>query len=132
MIRCYAPADLFAGKVHALLYRAWRTRVKGRDWFDFAWFVQQDIPLNLAHLQNRVEQTHPQDAETFTDAIIRTRLLNRINEIDFQQAKGDVAPFVPDPHMLDIWSREYFTQVIALMRTTSEESAYTATTRNLP
>ena len=118
MIRCYMPADLFAGKVHALLYRAWKKRVKGRDWFDFAWFVQKGFPLNLTHLQKRIEQSHPEDAGDLTDDGIRQRLMARIDQVDFNQAKQDVIPFIPDPHIFDIWSREYFRQIVMLMRTT--------------
>ena len=39
MTRCFTLPDLFAGKMHALVYRAWKNRVKGRDWYDFEWYV---------------------------------------------------------------------------------------------
>jgi predicted nucleotidyltransferase component of viral defense system len=56
-VRTYVPSDLFAGKMHALLFRKWGTRVKGRDWFDFIWFVSRGIPLNLIHLRERCRQS---------------------------------------------------------------------------
>jgi predicted nucleotidyltransferase component of viral defense system len=31
MCRCYTLSDLYAGKMHALLFRNWKGRVKGRD-----------------------------------------------------------------------------------------------------
>lgn len=37
MTRCFVLPDLFAGKMHALVYRVWKNRVKGRDWYDFEW-----------------------------------------------------------------------------------------------
>ena len=43
-------SDLFAGKMHAILYRAWKGRVKGRDWFDLIWYIQKNIPLSLRYL----------------------------------------------------------------------------------
>src|SRR5689334_8609457 len=46
-IKTLSPSDLFAGKMHALLCRSWKGRLKGRDWYDFVWFVRQNIPLNL-------------------------------------------------------------------------------------
>lgn len=51
MTRCFTLADLFAGKMHALVYRAWKNRVKGRDWYDFEWYVRNRIPLDFKHLQ---------------------------------------------------------------------------------
>lgn len=47
-VKCFSPADLFAGKMHALLFRQWKQRVKGRDWFDFEWYVRGGVPLHLA------------------------------------------------------------------------------------
>jgi predicted nucleotidyltransferase component of viral defense system len=50
MTRCYALPDLFAGKMHAFLFRAWKNRVKGRDWYDFEWYVRNGTALNFNHL----------------------------------------------------------------------------------
>lgn len=52
MTRCFTLPDLFAGKMHALVYRAWKNRVKGRDWYDFEWYVRHNIPLDLLIWQN--------------------------------------------------------------------------------
>ena len=51
MTRCITLPDLYAGKMNALIYRAWQHRVKGRDWYDFDWFVRWNVPLNFAHYQ---------------------------------------------------------------------------------
>ena len=56
-VKCFSLPDLFAGKVHALLFRKWQNRVKGRDWFDLEWYSQKGIPLHLEHLKTRVVQT---------------------------------------------------------------------------
>jgi len=117
MIRCYTLPGLFAGKIHALLYRTWKKRVKGRDWFDFAWFVQQGVTLDMTHLRERLGQNDAQAAEELCDASIRQRLLERIETTDFVVARRDVAPFITDQRMLDIWSKEYFIQVLGLMST---------------
>ena len=42
MTRCFTLPDLFAGKMHALVYRGWKNRVKGRDWYDFEWYVRHN------------------------------------------------------------------------------------------
>ncbi len=41
MTRCVTLPDLFAGKMHALVFRVWKNRIKGRDWYDFEWYVQR-------------------------------------------------------------------------------------------
>lgn len=53
-VSTYAPSDLFASKLHAALYRNWKNRIKGRDWYDVIWYVQKDIPVNLPHLRERM------------------------------------------------------------------------------
>ena len=57
MTRCFTLPDLFAGKMHALVYRGWKNRVKGRDWYDFEWYVRHNVPLDFAHLVERVHQS---------------------------------------------------------------------------
>ena len=54
-------ADLFAGKMHALVYRTWQRRVKGRDWFDFEWYVRRGVPLDWKHLQVRIKEFSGED-----------------------------------------------------------------------
>ena len=56
MTRCFTLPDLFAGKIHALVYRGWKKRVKGRDWYDFEWYIRHNVPLDFAHLAERVRQ----------------------------------------------------------------------------
>lgn len=56
MTRCFTLPDLFAEKMHALVYRAWKNQVKGRDWYDFEWYVRNRIPLDFRHLQERIKE----------------------------------------------------------------------------
>lgn len=42
---------------------------------------------------------------------IRKMLIMRFNEIDFNDAKKDVIPFVKDTSVLDIWSKEFFISI---------------------
>ncbi|MFY9116291.1 MAG: nucleotidyl transferase AbiEii/AbiGii toxin family protein [Bacteroidales bacterium] len=103
--RCFVLPDLFAGKMHALLFRTWRNRVKGRDWFDFEWYIRHDIPLNFAHFQARIRQFNGMeiDQKTFME-----RLKEKFNHTDIGMVKRDVLPFVQNPALLDIWSNDYF------------------------
>lgn len=107
-VKCYALPDLYAGKVHALLFRRWLKRVKGRDWYDFEWYVRNGTPLNLAHLEQRARQSGDWDGGTLDAEAFHSLLTARIESLDVAEARKDVAPFVRSPEQLDIWSRDYF------------------------
>ncbi|MBE7497613.1 MAG: nucleotidyl transferase AbiEii/AbiGii toxin family protein [Verrucomicrobiaceae bacterium] len=108
-VRLYELPSLFAGKLHATLCRNWKTRIKGRDFFDFIWYLGKHVPCQLAHLQKRMEQTGHWNPNTMLDeAALKERLTQRFNEVDFAQARDDVRPFVRDADALALWSREFF------------------------
>lgn len=113
MTRCFTLPTLFAGKMHALVYRAWKNRVKGRDWYDFEWYVRHNIPLDFTHLSERALQFNQEelDKETFLQ-----KLNERLATADINQVKADVLPFVRNPKELDIWSNEYFLQLSKMIR----------------
>ncbi len=113
MTRCFTLPDLFAGKMHALLYRAWKNRVKGRDWYDFEWYVRNGVPLDFTHFKERVRQFN---GEEVTKADFLNRLKNVLANTDIHQVKNDVLPFVHNPKELDIWSNDYFLQVADLIK----------------
>lgn len=107
MVRCFTLPDLYAGKMHALVYRAWQRRVKGRDWFDFEWYVRNGVPLSFRHLQERIREFNGVivSPEEFMDL-----LRKKIVETDIENVKHDVIPYI-EPNQqrdLDIWSNEYF------------------------
>ena len=87
--KCYALPDLYAGKMHALLFRRWKNRVKGRDWFDFEWYVRQGISLHLAHLEERARQSGDWQGELLTNDALRALLLERIASLDVALARRD-------------------------------------------
>lgn len=115
MVRCYDLPSLFAGKVHALLFRKWARRVKGRDWYDFAWYVAHGHTLALSHFQTRTAKTNPGFVPT-TASELRTMIRRRIKEVDFQVAKEDVQNFLFDSQELNIWSPRYFTALVSRMK----------------
>lgn len=108
MTRCFTLPDLYAGKMHALVYRAWQRRVKGRDWYDFEWYVRWNVPLDFKHLQERIREFSGKEVskEAFMD-----QLREKLASTDINQAKEDVIGFVDNPHELDIWSNDYFLQL---------------------
>ena len=113
MTRCFTLPDLFAGKMHALVYRTWKNRVKGRDWYDFEWYVRHNIPLGFTHLAERALQFNNEVIER--DAFI-TQLKDRLASANMNQVKSDVLPFVKNTKELDIWSNDYFVQLADMMK----------------
>ncbi|OHE18289.1 MAG: hypothetical protein A2X96_12575 [Syntrophobacterales bacterium GWC2_56_13] len=111
-VRLYSLPSLFAGKVHALLCRTWKTRVKGRDFYDYVWFLSQSIPVNIVHLAERMKQTGhlPTDA-VLTEKDLKSRLSKRFTSVDFDQAKKDVLPFIKNPEAVHLWSAEFFSTI---------------------
>lgn len=108
-VKIFTLSCLFAGKLHAVLYRNWRARVKGRDFYDFVWYLGKGIPVHLGHLQKRMAQTRHWDVGAALDLTTLKQLLEkRFNEIDFGQAREDVLPFVRDVDELALWSSEFF------------------------
>ena len=113
MTRCFTLPDLFAGKMHALVYRAWKNRVKGRDWYDFEWYVRSGVALDFAHLAERCKQFNGED---ITPESFKEELIERLATADIKQVKEDVLPFVRNPKELDIWSNDYFVQLAEMVR----------------
>lgn len=113
MTRCFALPDLFAGKMHALVYRTWKNRIKGRDWYDFEWYVRHNIPLGFTHLAERAFQFNNEVIER--DVFI-AQLKERLASANMNQVKSDVLPFVKNPKELDIWSNDYFVQLVDMMK----------------
>ncbi|WP_020559382.1 nucleotidyl transferase AbiEii/AbiGii toxin family protein [Thiofilum flexile] len=107
-VKCFALPDLFAGKLHALLFRQWKNRVKGRDWFDFEWYVRHGIAPNLTHFARRAVESGDIQQEILSKAELQTLLRQRIEEVDFAAARQDVVKFISDASTLDIWSQRYF------------------------
>ncbi len=113
MTRCFTLPDLFAGKMHALVYRAWKNRVKGRDWYDLEWYVRHNIPLDFAHLAERCKQFNNED---ITPELFKEKLKERLLTADIKQVKNDVLPFVRNSKALDIWSNDYFVQLAGMVK----------------
>ena len=113
MSRCFTLPDLFAGKMHALVYRAWKNRVKGRDWYDFEWYVRHNVPLDFGHLTERIFQF---DNEIVTKDVFINQLKEKLSTANINQVKDDVIPFVKNVKELDIWSNDYFVQLADMIR----------------
>lgn len=110
-VRAYDLPGLFAGKVSAALFRKWKNRVKGRDWYDVAWYISHHVRLDLAHLVERAKESEP-SADVSTPEKLLSAFDAKIDAIDFENAKEDVRPFLTDKSELDIWSKDFFRQMV--------------------
>lgn len=105
MTRCFALPDLYAGKMHALLFRSWKNRVKGRDWYDFEWYIRHNVSLNFEHFQIRAKEFNDME---ITKTVFIDMLKDKLANTDISMVKRDVMPFVQNPKELEIWSNDYF------------------------
>ena len=115
-VRCFTRPCLFAGKLHALLYRKWNNRVKGRDWYDLEWYIKKGIPLDLGHFLSRAKDTGHWKAEEITREEIIELLKDKIDSVSFANIKEDVVRFIKDDNVLSIWSASYFKDLVEKMK----------------
>ena len=113
MTRCFTLPDLYAGKMHALVFRQWKNRIKGRDWYDFEWYIRNGVPLDFKHLQIRAKEFNGID---LTIEEFQNLLRERLSSGDIQSVKADVEPFIINKQELDIWSNDYFLQLADRIR----------------
>ena len=111
-IRLYDMPSLFAGKIHAVICRGWQSRIKGRDLYDYIFYLSKAVTVNQRHLRTRlIDSGYISENQECTLEEIKTMLKNRFDSIDFLQARKDVEPFIRDTSVLDIWSSDFFKQI---------------------
>lgn len=111
-VKCFSRSSLFAGKMHALLFRKWKNRVKGRDWYDFEWYIRKGIPLNLQHFLQRAKDTGDWQKDSISEQQVLQLLKDKIDIISIDKVKDDVVRFIKDEKTLDIWNQNYFRDLI--------------------
>lgn len=108
-INLYDEPSLFAGKIHAVICRAWKSRVKGRDLYDYAFYISRGSKVNLPHLMARLFQSDVQNVSSLQE--VKKLLSERFSSIDYKQAKEDVIPFIKDTSALTLWSADFFNEI---------------------
>ena len=118
-VRLYDIPSLFAGKIHAVLCRNWQQRVKGRDLYDYIFYLTRKAEVNQKHLRERLLQTgHIKENDSWSLEDIKQMLYKRFDAIDYKQAKEDVEAFIRDTSVLDIWSADFFKQITEGLKAT--------------
>jgi len=109
-VRCFTLPALYAGKMHALVFRAWQRRIKGRDWYDFEWYVTHNVPLDFLHLQERIREF---SGNVVSKDEFKQLLHDKLATSDIESVKQDVLPFVNRENIrdLDYWSNDYFLEL---------------------
>jgi hypothetical protein len=115
-VKCFALPDLFAGKMHTLLFRKWKQRVKGRDWYDMEWYIRKQVPLHLEHLHLRAINSEDLEPKPLSEKKFKQMLNERIDTVSIDAVKEDIIRFIPDPQRLEIWSRQYFHDLVKKIR----------------
>ena len=115
-VNCFSLPSLFAGKLHALLFRKWKNRVKGRDWYDMEWYIRKGIPLNVPHFFVRATETNDWLETTISKEQILELLKEKINSVSFDAVKDDVRKFIRTDDQLKIWNANYFNDLAEKMR----------------
>lgn len=115
-VKCFSLSDLYAGKMHALLFRKWGNNVKGRDWYDMEWYIKKGVSLNLKHFVLRARDSEDWNKEDMTEAEFRELLEIKIEAVNFDRVKADIGRFIADRSALDIWSATYFNDLVSHLK----------------
>lgn len=107
-IKTYDMPSLFAGKCHALLCREY---IKGRDWYDFIWYISRNVQLNFNLLSQSMIQSGNWDEDSIISKdVFLQKLEEKINTINWNMARQDVIKFLRPAQLpgIEIWSKEFF------------------------
>ena len=109
-VQIFDEATLFAGKIHAILCREYKHHVKGRDYYDYLFYIGKESKLNLKYLENKLKNTGGvlADSETLTLEKVKELLKTKFESTDYESAKQDVANFISDKDSLKLWKKELF------------------------
>lgn len=111
-VRLYDKSSLFAGKIHAVLCRNWKSRTKGRDLYDYIFFLSKDIGVNLELIKSKLIQSNViSENEEFNLDILKEMLIKKFSEINYTDAKEDIIPFIKDTSSLDLWNDKFFIEI---------------------
>lgn len=111
-VKLYDESSLFAGKIHAILCRGWKNRVKGRDLYDYIFFLSKDTSANIELIKNKLIESKIKGIDnSFNIENLKEMLNNKFRNIDFLDAKEDVIPFIEDKESLELWNEEFFIEI---------------------
>ena len=111
-VRIYDKPSLFAGKIHAILCRNWKSRTKGRDLYDYIFYLSMDTKVNIDNLREKLINSKVLNrTDKFDINILKDMLYKKFDDIDFENAKDDVRAFIKDTKSLEVWNKDFFKQI---------------------
>lgn len=111
-IKLYDKESLMSGKIHAILCRGWKNRTKGRDLYDYVFFLANDTKVNLELLKNKlIESGYTNINDNFNINNVKELLINKFNEINYSDAIEDVKPFIKNVEGLKVWNKDFFCEI---------------------
>lgn len=120
-VKVFDEPTLFAGKIHAIICRNYKNRVKGRDYYDYLFYIGKGSNLNLVYLENKLKNTGllPR-SESLTLTQVKVMLKERFESVDYSSAKEDVSNFISDKDSLRLWKKELFIATLEELKTVSD------------
>ncbi len=111
-VNLYDAPSLFAGKIHAVICRSWKNRVKSRDLYDYVFYLARGTKVNLPHLRARlIDSGYITSGDSCSLDDVKEMLTQRFASIDYNQAKEDIQPFIRDTAPIALWSYDFFKQI---------------------
>jgi len=112
-IQIFDESTLFAGKIHAIICRDFKNNVKGRDFYDYLFYISRGSSINIKYLENKLKNSGKiRFDETLTLDMVKDLLKNKFEKVNYELARRDVSPFIEDQDSLKLWKRELFLSTI--------------------
>ncbi len=103
--------SLFAGKTAAVVGRHWISRIKGRDLYDFEWYIRNKVPINLEYFSNNLLRGGTIESPIKDKEALLSVLEKRFMAIDYDNALQDLYAFVPRENIPKGWCPEHFIEL---------------------
>ena len=128
-INTVSKESMMANKLNAILRRNENTNIKGRDFFDLKYYIDNNVKLNIELFNycfkrdgitlNGIEKhiDPPKNKEELIKLIKK-----KIKNIDFELVKKDIFSFVNNDYDLSIYNLEYFSQLVEKINVDYTES----------
>ena len=116
-IKVFDEPTLFAGKIHAILCREHKNRIKGRDYYDYLFYCAKGTKINLEYLENKLKNSNKISSDTKLDLpLLKKMLQERFASVDYNLARKDVSSFITDQESLSLWSKELFISTLDYLK----------------
>ena len=116
-IKVFDEPTLFAGKIHAILCREYKNRIKGRDYYDYLFYCAKGTKINLEYLENKLKNSNKISNDIKLDLpSLKKMLQERFASVDYNLARKDVSSFITDQESLSLWSKELFISTLDYLK----------------